>query len=232
MIHPQASIHLYGPAYSTFVRTAALVCEEKGIQYTLGLEIDAKAIDFKGPEHLAMHPFGKIPALVITELDGSRKTLAETAGIGRYLDNRFGVPELQGETDWQRAQVDQWCSLISGYVDHFLVRQFMLELAFPKGEKGQPRLDVLAAARPQAIEALQIVSDQLADQQFLLGEQLSLADLLLAPMLAYNSETPEPFNLVSQFENLMSYTERLLTRPKFDRVLVPLNDAKSSKSAA
>ena len=53
---------IYGPALSTYVRTVRLVCEEKGAEYQL-VEIDIMTGAHKSPEHLARHPFGRVPCI-------------------------------------------------------------------------------------------------------------------------------------------------------------------------
>ncbi|WP_049723389.1 glutathione S-transferase family protein [Gilvimarinus polysaccharolyticus] len=210
-------VQLYGPSFSVFVRMAALVCEEKGIPYQTGKTLNDKTIDIHSDEHFQLHPFGKMPVLI----HGDR-TLCETASIGRYLDRAFGPETLQGENDWERSQVDQWCSLITQYVDFCVVRNFMLEVVFPKGENGQPRMDVIAANRPAAENAITIIARQLGDKPFLVGNQFTLADAMLAPMLSYNVETPEPINLVTTHPQLLKYANRLQLRASGQKVLKPL----------
>ena len=50
-------VKLYGFPQSTYVRTARLACEEKGVAY----EIVPSQPD--SSENLAVHPFGKVPAM-------------------------------------------------------------------------------------------------------------------------------------------------------------------------
>jgi glutathione S-transferase len=49
-----------GPAYGTNARTTHLALEEKGVDYDL-VEVDRIVGAAKAPEHLARHPFGKVP---------------------------------------------------------------------------------------------------------------------------------------------------------------------------
>ena len=79
---------IYGPGLSTYVRTVRLVCEEKGAPYEL-VEIDIMQGAHKTPEHLARHPFGRVPAF---EHDGFK--LYETSAITRYLDAVLPGPAL------------------------------------------------------------------------------------------------------------------------------------------
>ena len=79
---------IYGPGVSTYVRTVRLVLEEKGADYQL-VEIDILQGGHKTPEHLARHPFGRVPAF---EHDGFQ--LYETSAITRYLDAVLPGPQL------------------------------------------------------------------------------------------------------------------------------------------
>lgn len=214
------SVQLYGVSFSTFVRAAALVCEEKAIDYAISQQIGGHTIDVHSPQHYQLHPFGKMPVLIHGDI-----TLAETASIVRYLDRAFGPQTLQGTDDSQRALIDQWCELIARYVDEAIVRHYMLELAMPSGPDGQPNLDKLSAGRDNAASAVALLAKQLGSQSFLVGESFTLADAMVAPMLAYNLDAPEPFNLVGQHDNLKAYTQRLIERPSGRRVLKPLSES-------
>ncbi len=70
---------LYGPAFSTYVRSVRLALEEKGAPYRLE-EINIMEDAHKTPEHRARHPFAKVPAF---EHDGFE--LYETMAIMRYV---------------------------------------------------------------------------------------------------------------------------------------------------
>ena len=79
-----SDIVVYGFAPSTFVRTARLALEEKGVDYEL------EAVDFGSEELLRLHPFGRIPAFA----HGAVR-LYETSAIVRYVDESFDGPALQ-----------------------------------------------------------------------------------------------------------------------------------------
>ncbi len=80
---------LYGPAFSTYVRSVRLALEEKGAPYRLE-EINILEDAHKTPEHRARHPFAKVPAF---EHDGFE--LYETMAIMHYVDETFEGPSLQ-----------------------------------------------------------------------------------------------------------------------------------------
>lgn len=217
-------IHIIGVGFSTFARSVAMACEEKQLQYTLGMSSgmgpNDHAIAMKSDEHMALHPFGKIPVLV----HGDRH-LAETVCIIRYLDNEFGPATLQGQSTFEQAQIEQWCSLITQYVDFYVVRQFMLEMVMPKGDNGAVRYDVIDANRPAAEQALAVVEQQLGDNDYLVGNRFSMADIMLAPMLAYNFEAPPCLSIVAASDRLSAYALRLQQRASGKAVLKPLAES-------
>lgn len=210
-----ASVHIVGPQFSTFVRSVQLCCEEKGIPYTLGAEVDGHPVTLHSPEHYALHPFGKIPIL----LHGERR-LIETPSICRYLDAAFEGPALQPDAPWPRARVGQWTGLMAGYVDQALVRRFLLEFVFPRGEGGAVRQEAVAAARPEVVRVLDLLEGQLSEGDYLVGDAFSLADAFAAPMLDYLLGLPAAEALLAETPRLVAYTRRLRERPAAARVLV------------
>jgi glutathione S-transferase len=211
------AVSILGPDFSTCVRSVALVCEEKGIPYEVTREINGRRAARHSSERYELHPFGKVPVLLHQD-----KTLVETATIIRYLDDEFGVRSLQGKDSWERALCDQWCSLISVYIDRYLVREYMLELAFPTGDDGRPALEKVEAGRPNARAALVAVAKQLGEKPYLISESFSLADAMMAPMLDYNASAPAQFNLVAEHPQLMAYIERIRQRDSGKHVLKPM----------
>ncbi|MFG6179448.1 glutathione S-transferase family protein [Halomonas sp. THAF12] len=210
-----ASVHIVGPQFSSFVRSVQLCCEEKGVDYTLGAEVDGRPLAMHSPEHFALHPFGKVPIL----LHGDRR-LIETPSICRYLDAAFDGPALQPADPWTRARVDQWTGILAGYVDQALVRRYLLEFVFPKGEGGAVREDAVAAARPQVARALEVLEAQLAEGDYLVDDEFTIADAIAAPILDYLAGLPAAESLLAETPRLVAYVERLRERPAAARVLV------------
>lgn len=207
-------IQILGPTFSTFVRTVMLCCEEKSIAYQAGWSLGGSDIGSKSAEHQALHPWSKVPVIKHQGL-----TLYETGSILRYLDTAFAGIALQPADPVQRALVDQWCGAIGSYVDKALVRDYLLEFAFPKGENGAVRLTEVAQAEPAVKQTLALLATQLGEQPFLCGEQLSLADLMLLPMLNYLAGLPLGGGLLSEQPALKAYLQRLRSRPSARAVL-------------
>lgn len=211
------NIHIYGPTFSNFVRTVMLVCEEKDLSYSVGFEVNGENVAFKGKQHLTWHPFGKIPVLL--EGDGKKPEFAlpETSSICRYLDRDS---QLQPRDKLDHASHDALCSLISIDIDKILVREYLLEFAFPKGEDNSVRIDIVNERRPNVIATLTIIEKMVSEGSTLSTEQFTLADALLVPMLHYISCLPTGYNLLSDFPKLTQYLDKLMARESCKKVLI------------
>ncbi|WP_062064311.1 glutathione S-transferase family protein [Cellvibrio sp. OA-2007] len=210
-------IHIVGVQFSSFTRAVQFCCEEIGLTYTLGTAVNGQEYSLRSPALKTINPFSKVPVL----LDADRP-LYETQSICRYLDNQYNQARLQPQDAWQKAEVDQWCAAITTYADKAIVRNYLLEFLFPKGPNGSVREDVVAAAIPDVIQVVGILEQQLGGKDFLVGNQFSLADILLAPMITYLVNAPHNLDLVSKDSVLRSYAMRILARPAAKNVFIPI----------
>ena len=90
-----ADIIIYGAAMSTYVRTARMACEEKGVVY------DLLEVDHLSDEYREVHPFAKMPAMRHGDF-----VLYETDAIARYVDEAFEGPPLQPADVRARARMN------------------------------------------------------------------------------------------------------------------------------
>ena len=208
-------LQIYGPSFSNFVRSVALVCEEKNILYKTGFEVHKEKVEYKSEQHLNLHPFGKLPVLIHNDL-----MLPETASICRYIDANFEGPQLQPTCAEDKAAHDALCAIISIDIDKAIVRDYLLEFVFPKGENSTPRMEMIEKAKPKAIEALTVLSQELKQRRLLNSEQLCIADALIVPMIHYLSCLPKSYNLVSQFPEIEAYLAHLMKHPSCQKVLI------------
>ena len=77
-----SNMTLWGFDGSTYVRTVKMMLAEKGATDFRQVPLNVLEGEPKKPEHLARHPFGKVPVL---DHDGLR--ILETSAIVRYLDD-------------------------------------------------------------------------------------------------------------------------------------------------
>ncbi|WP_375055150.1 glutathione S-transferase family protein [Zobellella sp. DQSA1] len=206
-------VYIFAPTFSNFARSIMLCCEEKGIAYRCGMAPQGTEIGFRSPEHLELHPYGKVPVLF-----HEGQTLFETNTICRYLDTRFTGPALQPADPMARARVDERCGEIALYIDQALLREIVLEFAFPKGTDGRVRRDLVEEKLPAARAVLQRLGTLLGDSPFICGPHYTLADALLTPILDYVDKLPIGGELIGTGP-LQHYLERMRERPSGQQVL-------------
>ena len=196
---------LYGPGYSTYARAARLALAEKGVDYDL-VEVDFMAGGMPD-EHLARHPFAKVPAL---EHDGLM--LYETAAIERYIDEAFDGPSLQPSDPAGRARMTQIISLIDSYTYPSTVSALVIQRLVQPLMGGTADESIVEAALPEVDKSMAELERLLGDQEYLTGSALSLADLHLAPIFAYFVNTPESNGIMKDKPALNAWWQRMQAR--------------------
>ncbi|MDX8527672.1 glutathione S-transferase family protein [Mesorhizobium sp. MSK_1335] len=196
---------LYGADYSVYVRIARMALEEKGVGYE-PVPLDIFAADGIPAWYLEHHPFGRIPAF---EHDGFR--LFETSAIARYVDEAFDGPALQPEDARGRARMSQ----IIGMLDAYGYRAMVWDVAVERLEKEQPDEKLIASGLSQAETVLKVLTSLKSKGPWLLGEQLTLADLHAAPIIAYFVKVAEGRDLLARFADIRDWYVRMAARPSF-----------------
>jgi glutathione S-transferase len=192
-----SKLEIFGFNGSTYVRTALMACEEKGVDHVL------LPLEFGAASHRALHPFLKMPAMRHGDIN-----LFETAAITTYVDAIGRGPALQPKDPEKRALMWQWVSSAIDYLYDPLVRSAL-------SEDGAPA----AAARQARQQALDAIEGGLAGSRFFAGDTVSLADLFVAPMIAFDlgrdgEGEAAAFNRRS---GLAAWYDRLAARDSFKR---------------
>lgn len=198
---------LYGADYSVYVRMARMTLEEKGVDYEL-VPLDIFAAEGIPAWYLEHHPFGRIPAF---EHDGFR--LFETSAIARYVDEAFDGPALQPADPRGRARMGQ----IAGMLDAYGYRAMVWDVAVERLEKEAPDEALIADGLSQAETVLKVLASLKANGPWLLGDQLTLADLHAAPVIAYFVKVTEGRDTLARFADIESWYSRIAARPSFAR---------------
>lgn len=202
---------LYGASYSVYTRIARLAFEEKGMPYRL-VETDVFAAGGPPADHLRRHPFGRIPAL-----DHADFVLYETVAIARYVDEAFPGPPLQPDSASSRARVSQIISLLDSYGYRPMVWDVYVERVLA-GEEGRvPDEARIVAALARSAIVLGELERMIGTRAFLAGEDITLADLHAAPMIAYFRLAPEGAQALSRHTRLAAWWDRMNGRPSLQR---------------
>ncbi|BCH16823.1 glutathione S-transferase family protein [Mesorhizobium sp. L-2-11] len=198
---------VYGADYSVYVRIVRLTLEEKGIGYEL-VPVDVFAAGGIPGWYFGHQPFGRIPAF---EHDGFR--LHETSAITRYVDEAFDGPALQPAGARPRATMNQ----IIGMLDAYAYRAMVWDVAVERLEKAPPDEALIANGLLQAATVLRALTSLKAAGPWLLGEQLTLADLHAAPIIGYFVKVADGQKLLAEFADIQAWWDRIAGRESFSR---------------
>jgi glutathione S-transferase len=165
----------------------------------------------RSPEHLARHPFGRVPVL---EHDGF--LLYETQAILRYLDRVLPNPALTPADPRRTARMDQVMNVNDWYLFQGVANVIVFHrVVGPRVMGLAPDEAAIEAAMPKARAVFEELARLLSDQPFFAGDAISLADLLVAPQLSLFTLTPEWSALVAPHNNLVAWLARMEARPSF-----------------
>jgi glutathione S-transferase len=195
-------ITVYHAPMTRSVRVRWLL-EELGLPH----EVAARArAELKEPEHLALHPLGKVPVLRDGDL-----VLFESGAIVQYLLETYGHGRLEpARGSHERPAFLQW--------SHFAEASLMPPLGqIVQHTRIRPPEERIAAVVTDATRvaslALRVVEEALAGRDWLVRE-FSAADV----MMGYGVALANLLRLLTDdFPNLQGYLARCEARPAFRR---------------
>jgi glutathione S-transferase len=205
-----SDIIVHSVAGSPYGRAVLATLQEKAVPFRFAMLGPG---DSKKPDHLARHPFGRIPAI---EHDGFM--LYETQAILRYLDRTFPQPSLTPASAKAAARMDQVMNITDWYVHqgvnnvigfHRIVGPRLLGLA--------PNEAAIAEAMPKAHTVFTELSRLLGTQDYFTGDQMTLADIHVGTHLDFMSATPEWAPLTAERPNLVHWLNRMRVRESFQK---------------
>ena len=185
------NVEIIGFPQSTYVRVARMACEEKGVPY------DLRPAPPHSPEVLAIHPFGKIPAMRHGDFE-----LFESKAIGTYLDRMFPGPRLIPEDARSAALAEQWVSAVNTVIDRTMVRTYLFGYIFPKTPDGKPDRKVIDEVTPELRQQINLLDKAVAKTGYLAGNQFSFADINIMPILFSVRTFPEGSEAIAAAKNL------------------------------
>lgn len=198
---------LYGFPMSPNSRRAQLTLEEIGVAYEY-VAVDLASGAHKGPEYLAINPFGRVPTLV----DGDF-TLWESHAILEYLAAKHPEAGLGPKTPVERGEISRWMFLNAAHFGPANAAIFAHTIRLPEDQ----RIPKLAEnGRAEATRIFGVLDAALAGKTFLVGERVTLADLSIAPAAAF---APMLGLDLSTYPNVTAWIERLKSRPSFKKVM-------------
>jgi glutathione S-transferase len=184
-----SEIVIHGVPGSPYLRSALLGLEERGVPHKLAvMQLGTR----NNPEHLKLHPFGRIPVLVHGGF-----CLYETQAILRYVDTLGSGPSLQPRDPRAAARMNQIVGIVDWYVFPTIsvgvtAERFMSRLFWNR----PPDEANIAKAMPAARVCVTELERLKGSSDFMTGDSVSIADLMLAPHMEFFRATPEGAGLL------------------------------------
>ncbi len=170
------------------------------------------------PEFLAMNPNGTIPTLI----DGDNPPLWESAAIVRYLANRYAGDSFWPKDAVARANVDRWAEWGKVSVQMSFNGPIFWKVIRSLANRTD---NALVAAVKHFENKLWIADEQLAKHTYLVGEDLTLADIQFGHILYryYELEIDR-----EHIPNVRRYYDMLCTMQHFqDHVMIDLSELRA-----
>jgi glutathione S-transferase len=200
-------MQLFGHPWSINTRKVRVVFAEKMYEPEL-VFVDIPRGAHKAPEHLARHPFGKLPVL----FDGDF-SVYETAAVMGYLDEVLPGASLSPNEPRLRARALQCDRVLQSYFEPFahpmiVQRMFSRIIGFPADER------VVASGRAGMQPALDVFDGVLRQTPYVAGEAFGRADIMWMPYIDYLVELGEEGVLQGR-PGIATWWERVSRRPSW-----------------
>jgi len=174
--HPDR-IQLYSMPTPNGVKVSILL-EETGLPYEPH-RVDFDTHDQTSPEFLSLNPNNKIPAIIDPNGPGGAPLpLFESGAILVYLADKAG--QLLPQSPAARYQCLQWLFFqVGGVGPMFGQLGFFHKFAGREWEDKRPRDRYAAEAR----RLLKVIDAHLATRRWMMGDEYSIADIAIFPMM-------------------------------------------------
>lgn len=195
---------IYGDRRSGNCYKIQLVCDLLAIEYDW-IDVDILAGETKSPEFLKVNPNGKIPCLVLD--DG--RCLAESNAIVNFL---AAESPLSPKDHYQQALAQQWQFFEQYSHEPFIaVARFINKyLGLPKEREAE-----YLAKQQGGYKALDVMEQQLAKSDFLIGDEFTTADISL---FAYTHVAEEGGFDLSKYKAINAWITRIEGQQGFTKM--------------
>jgi glutathione S-transferase len=178
---------------------ARVLLEELEAPYDLQV-LNMKAGEQRQGTYLAVNPLGKVPAI-----RHGKALVTEQVAIFIYLADLFPQAGLTPAlNDPRRGPYLRWIAYYGSCFEPALIDKFMKREPAPVTQLPYADYDTMLGA----------LESQLASGPYLLGEQITAADILWGMAFSWTMM----FGLVPKKEIFVRYAERMTARPAFRRI--------------
>ncbi len=196
-------LKIWGRSNSLNVQKAMWTVGELGIAHER-IDVGGRFGGLDRPAYLAMNPNARIPTIE----DGG-VIVWESNAIVRYLSARYGEGVLWDRDPAVRASADQWMDWMQTTLAPDFYDLFWKAVRLPASRQ-KPEATTEAARRLRAHYG--VVERQLAGRPYMLGERLSMADIVIGATLFRYYEMPIDH---PGLPGILGWYQRLSARPAY-----------------
>ncbi|MBL4781891.1 MAG: glutathione S-transferase family protein [Porticoccaceae bacterium] len=204
-------------------RMVRMFLAERGIELATE-EVDLLAGENRQAAYTARNPGGQMPALELD--DGS--VLAETTCICEYLDEKHPGQSLLGESLEERASNRMWTRRVELNITENIYNAFRYSEGL---ELFKDRLHCIPEAadglKAKSRGQLEWLDSLMADREYVGGDNLGLADLVLYCCLDFAAGIGQALN--PELKNIGAWFQRMEQRPSAQGSLHPSSAAVGMK---
>ena len=185
------------------------LCEELGLDYEV-VPVDFQSDYRKTPEWRRLNPIGKVPAMTDVDQDGKLFSMFESGAMVHYILERYGDGRLQPAAGTPASAIFlQWSWFAEASLARPLGDMVHHRILKPEAERIPA---VVEDGRERTETCLEAVEATLDGREFLLGTELSAADVMMGYSLALAQRMEV---LDERYPKLLAYLGRLEARPGF-----------------
>lgn len=194
-------LKLYDYPDCPYAQKVRVVLAEKELEYETAL-VDLRKQEQRTPEFLRLNPLGKVPVLVDED-----EVICDSTIINEYLEDEYPIPRLMPEDSQGRA-LARW---LEDYCDNEFVpftTQLLVQLRKPEGERDTQQVEQI---RERLRRGLYLLRDRLDSNEYLVGNEFSLADAAWAPRMLVLGRLG--FEFEPALAPVQAWVDRIRTRP-------------------
>lgn len=184
--------------------------EELQVTYQLK-HIDIFSGAGQSSDYQEIHPFGQVPAISI-----DNDVIFESGAICNVLSDKYPDKGLSPTINTiERALYEQWMFFAPATLEPPIFNYLLHTLIFPPEQQISQIADWnLKKFRTVLITLEKIFKKDMANQQYLINNNFSCADIMIGSVLFWAPD------LVSKYPKLLSYSENLKTRDAYQRAIL------------
>ncbi|XP_054801172.1 elongation factor 1-gamma-like isoform X2 [Prosopis cineraria] len=185
-----------------------ITAEYSGVEVKLAPNFEM-GVSNKTPQYLNMNPIGKVPVL-----ETPNGPIFESNAIARYVARLKSDNALYGSSLIDYAQIEQWIDFSTLEIDANINAWYR-----PRNGQAPYHLPVEEAKISALKRALGALNTHLASNTYLVGQSVTLADIIMTCNLHRGFTRLMTKGFTSEFPHVERYFWALVHEPKFQTII-------------